>query len=111
MSPTATFVASPDRDGLVFRAEGDWLLATAAELDRRLRGLNLPSGRQVIFDLAGLERLDTDGGWLLERTDNELAARGNAVSVANVRSNLAPLLEQVWTHGAAAPLPHPIPSH
>jgi phospholipid/cholesterol/gamma-HCH transport system permease protein len=111
MPPSATFLAGADSDALVFRAEGDWLLATAAELDRRLRGLNLPSGRQVIFDLAGLERLDTAGAWLLKRTDNELAARGNAVSVANVRSNLAPLLEQVWTHGAAAPLPHPIPAH
>jgi len=108
---TASFVASADRDALVFQAEGDWLLATAAELDRRLRALELPSGREVVLDLAGVERLDTAGAWLLKRTDNELAARGNAVTLANVRTNLAPLLEQVWTHGAAQPLPHPVPAH
>ena len=107
---TASFVASADRDALVFQAEGDWLLATAAELDRRLRALELPSGREVVLDLAGVGRLDTAGAWLLKRTDNELAARGNAVSLANVRENLAPLVDQVWPH-SAAPLPHPIPPH
>jgi len=111
MSPTATLVAAPDRDGLVFRAEGDWLLASAAELDRRLRALDLPSRRQVTLDLGGIERLDTAGAWLLKRTDDELAARGNAVGLANVRASLAPLLDQVWTHGAGTPSPHPIPSH
>jgi len=107
---TASFVASADRDALVFQAEGDWLLATAGELDQRLRALQLPSGRRVVLDLAGVERLDTAGAWLLKRTDNELAARGNAVTLANVREHLAPLVEQVWAHSAAA-LPHPIPPH
>jgi phospholipid/cholesterol/gamma-HCH transport system permease protein len=107
---TASFVASADRDGLIFQAEGDWLLTTAGELDTRLRALELPSGRTVVLDLAGVERLDTAGAWLLKRTDNELAARGNAVSLANVRENLAPLVEQVWAH-SVAPLPHPIPAH
>src|SRR5437763_6934732 len=111
MPPSATFVAAAEPDALVLRAEGDWLLATAAELDRRLRALDLPSGRQVLLDLAGIERLDTAGAWLLKRTDTELAARGNAVAVANVRASLAPLLDQVWTHGAGTPLPHPVPAH
>jgi phospholipid/cholesterol/gamma-HCH transport system permease protein len=111
MAPSATFLASAESEALVFRAEGDWLLATAAELDRRLRALDLPNGRQVILDLAGIGRLDTAGAWLLKRTDRELAARGNAVAVANVRANLAPLLDQVWTHGGATPLPHPVPAH
>jgi phospholipid/cholesterol/gamma-HCH transport system permease protein len=111
MPPSATFLASADSEALVFRAEGDWLLATAAELDRRLHALDLPNGRQVILDLAGIGRLDTAGAWLLKRTDKELAARGNAVALANVRANLAPLLDQVWTHGGATPLPHPVPAH
>ena len=111
MPPSATFLASADSEALVFRAEGDWLLATAAELDRRLRALDLPNGRQVTLDLAGIGRLDTAGAWLLKRTDKELAARGNAVALANVRANLGPLLDQVWTHGAGTPLPHPVPAH
>jgi phospholipid/cholesterol/gamma-HCH transport system permease protein len=111
MPPSATFVAAADPDALVLRVEGDWLLATVAELDRRLRALKLPSGRQVMLDLAGIDRLDTAGAWLLKRTDKELAARGNAVALANVRANLAPLLDQVWTHSAGAPLPHPVPAH
>jgi len=111
MPPSANFVAAADPGALVLRVEGDWLLATAAELDRRLRALDLPSGRQVTLDLAAIERLDTAGAWLLKRTDAALAARGNAVAVANVRASLAPLLDQVWTHRAGTPLPHPVPAH
>jgi phospholipid/cholesterol/gamma-HCH transport system permease protein len=111
MPPSANFVAAADPGALVLRVEGDWLLATAAELDRRLRALDLPSGRQVTLDLAAIERLDTAGAWLLKRTDAALAARGNVVAVANVRASLAPLLDQVWTHRAGTPLPHPVPAH
>jgi phospholipid/cholesterol/gamma-HCH transport system permease protein len=111
MPPSATFVAAADPDALVLRVEGDWLLATVAELDRRLRALDLPRGRQVTLDLAGIDRLDTAGAWLLKRTDDALAAQGNAVALANVRQSLAPLLDQVWTHRAGTPLPHPVPAH
>ena len=42
MAPSATLVGSPEPDALVLRADGDWLVATAAELDGRLRALDLP---------------------------------------------------------------------
>src|SRR3954452_14110780 len=100
MPPSATFVADTDPNALVLRIEGDWLLATVAELDRRLRALDLPSGRQVMLDLAGIERLDPAGAWLLKRTDKELASLGNAVAVANLRANLPLLCDHVLTNHA-----------
>jgi phospholipid/cholesterol/gamma-HCH transport system permease protein len=111
MAPTATLVASPEPDALVLRAEGDWLVATAAELDRRLRALALPQGRRVTLDLAGVERLDTAGAWLLLRTEHDLAARGNAVELRNLRASFTPLIHQVRGRGTAPPLPHPVPAH
>jgi phospholipid/cholesterol/gamma-HCH transport system permease protein len=111
MAPTATLVASPEPDTLVLRAEGDWLVATAAELDRRLRALALPQGRRVTLDLAGIERLDTAGAWLVLRTEHDLAARGNAVELGNLRASFTPLIDQVRGRGTGPPLPHPVPLH
>ena len=111
MAPSATLVISAEPDALVLRAGGDWLVATAAELDRRLRALALPQGRRVMLDLAGIDRLDTAGAWLVLRTEHDLAARGNAVELRNLRASFAPLIHQVRGRGTAPPLPHPVPAH
>jgi phospholipid/cholesterol/gamma-HCH transport system permease protein len=107
----ASILASDGSGGLVLRAEGNWLVATAAEHDRDLHSLELPRGRRVTLDLGGIERLDTAGAWLLLRTEHDLAARGNAVALANVPASFAPLLDQVRAHGVGTPLPDPIPPH
>jgi phospholipid/cholesterol/gamma-HCH transport system permease protein len=111
MAPPATLVASEESGALIMRAEGSWLVTTAAELDRRLRSLDLPTGRRVTLDLAGIDRLDTAGAWLLLRTEHALSARGNNVALANVRNSFAPLLDQLEARRAGEPLPHPIPPH
>ena len=111
MAPSATLVRSPEADGLVLRAEGDWLVATAAELDGRLHALELPRGGQVMLDLAGIERLDTAGAWLVLRAEHDLAARGNSVRLLNMRASFTPLFDQVRGRGTGAPLPHLIPPH
>ena len=111
MAPPATIVASEDSGALIMRAAGSWLVASASELDRRLHALDLPTGREVTLDLAGIERLDTAGAWLLLRTEHALSARGNSVALANLRPSFSPLLEQLRARGVAEPLPHPIPPH
>src|SRR5260370_3496298 len=111
VSVAATVVESEDWGALVFAAAGEWLVATAVELDRRLLAIQLPSGKRVTFDLAGIDRLDTAGAWLLLRTELDLAARGNAVEIRNLRANFAPLLDQVRAGGMVVPAPHPRPAH
>src|SRR6266851_2269951 len=93
------------------RAIASMFTETAAELDRRLHALDLPSDERVTLDLAEVERLDTTGAWLLLRTEHALADRGNSVALANVQPSFAPLIDQIRARGGAAPLPHPIPSH
>ncbi|HUI34021.1 MAG TPA: ABC transporter permease, partial [Stellaceae bacterium] len=93
------------------RAEGEWLVASASELDRRLNDLKLPQGRRVTMDLGGVGRLDSTGALLLLRTEHALAERGNDVKVANLPSHFAPLLDQVRLRGLAEPVPHPVPPH
>ena len=112
MAPPATIAASEEAGAVTLRAAGDWLVGSAADLDRRLQALDLPSGRQVTLDLAAVARLDTAGAWLVLRTEQALAARGNAVALANVRNSFAPLIAQLRGRGAAAPAPHSIgPRH
>ncbi len=104
MAPVAaTFAVSEERGSLVLAADGEWLVATAGELDRRLRALELPKDRQVTLDLAGIDRLDTAGAWLLLRTEHDLTTRGNAVELRNLQPDFAPLLDQVRSGGILAP--------
>ncbi len=111
MAPRAAIVISEKAGALILRAAGDWLVTEAADLDRRLRTLNVPAGRPVVIDAADIERLDTAGAWLLLRTERELAARGNRVVLRDLRPNLQPLYEQLREHGALSPPPHPVPAH
>ena len=111
MAPPATIVAAEEAGSLMLRAEGDWRVGSAAALDRDLGALDLPSGRAVTLDLAGVARLDTAGAWLLLRTERALAARGNRVALVNVRNSFAPLLAQLRAKGGIAPFAHPIPPH
>lgn len=112
MPPAAASLAATEEAGMVtLAAAGEWLVESAAEIDRRLRGLALPRDRQVTIDLAGVDRLDTAGAWLLLRTERDLAARGNAVEMRNLQPNFAPLLDQVRAAGVLAPARHPRPSH
>jgi phospholipid/cholesterol/gamma-HCH transport system permease protein len=111
MASPATIVVSEEAGALALQAAGDWLVTEAAALDRRLRALHVPAGRAVVIDAAGIERLDTAGAWLLLRTERELAARGHAVTLIDLRPSLRPLFEQLRDRGAVSPPPHPIPAH
>jgi phospholipid/cholesterol/gamma-HCH transport system permease protein len=111
MAPAATIEASDEREALVLRAQGEWLVTSAADLDRSLSALRLPNDRQVTFDLSGLDRLDSTGALLLLRTEHALETRGNRVTIANLLPRFEPLLDQVRARGVAEPLPHPIPPH
>jgi phospholipid/cholesterol/gamma-HCH transport system permease protein len=110
-SVTATLVESEDSGSLVLAAAGEWLVGTADDLDRRLRILKIPKGVRVTLDLAGIDRLDTTGAWLLLRTERVLTANGNVVEIRNLRPNLAPLIEQVRAAATLAPARHPRPPH
>jgi phospholipid/cholesterol/gamma-HCH transport system permease protein len=111
MASAATILVSEEQGATIWRAAGEWLIVSAAELDRQLRSLKLPQGGQVTVDLAGVDRLDSTGAWLLLRTEHELEAHGNAVALANLQPRFAPLLEQVRSRGVTEPLPHPVPPH
>jgi phospholipid/cholesterol/gamma-HCH transport system permease protein len=107
----ASLVAGEEAGSLTLTAAGQWLVESAADLDRRLRALRLPQQRRVIIDLRAVDRLDTAGAWLLLRTERDLAALGNAVEMLNLRPSFAPLIDQMRAAGTVAPAAHPRPAH
>jgi len=95
-SGEARFDLHAEGDALVLQAAGRWLVASAAALDRALDRLGgVAPGKRLRIDLAGLEKLDTVGAWLLLRTRNALEAQGVVASIENVAPDFVPLLEQV----------------
>ena len=110
-SVAATLVESDEPGALVLAAAGEWLVATAAELDPRLRAVKVPGGKRVTIDLAGIDRLDTTGAWLLLRTERDLTQRGNAVEMRNLQPSFEPLINQVRAAGLIAPARHPRPPY
>lgn len=108
---TATLVESEESGSLILAAAGEWLVDTAAQLDRRLRALKVPRGRRVTLDLAQIERLDTAGAWLLLRTEHDLKVLGNDVEMRNLRPTFEPLIGQVRAAGEVVPARHPRPAH
>ncbi|HEY3909600.1 MAG TPA: MlaE family lipid ABC transporter permease subunit [Stellaceae bacterium] len=112
MASTAATLAQTEVDGaVVLAAAGDWLVGSAAALDRRLQALPMPTGGRVSIDLAAVDRIDSAGAWLLLRTERDLRARGNTVELRNLRPSIAPLLDQVRAGETRAPVPHPRPAH
>jgi phospholipid/cholesterol/gamma-HCH transport system permease protein len=82
-------------DRLVIAAGGRWVLATAADLDRRLHAVTLGAASTIIIDLAGIVALDTAGAWLLLRTRRALAGGGRSVALANLNARYEPLIHQI----------------
>jgi phospholipid/cholesterol/gamma-HCH transport system permease protein len=109
-SAAAAIIEREGPGALTLAATGAWLVATVGELDQRLKALKLPQHARVTLDLAGVERLDTAGAWLLLRTERDLVARGNEVSIENVQPLFGPLFDQVRAGGSALP-EHPTPPH
>jgi len=93
--------AKPGGGELAYVAGGQWLISAAPELDRQLHALErapapAAAGRQrVSIDCGPLEALDTVGAWLILRLKAVLARRGAEVSLNNLATRFAPLLEQV----------------
>lgn len=59
----------------------------------------LGDARRVLFDLAGVERLDTLGAWVLDRTRHDLGARGLAADFVDARPEHHILLNEVAYRG------------
>jgi phospholipid/cholesterol/gamma-HCH transport system permease protein len=82
---------------LTLAGAGAWIAANAHSLESLIRAVNrkYPSVKHVAIDMAGVERLDTFGAWLLERLTRAFAARGCQTSVTGMSPDYNALMEEL----------------
>ncbi len=90
----ATLTVSQDGQTLRLAAHGDWVVRGLGAVDAQLRGLNLPRGVRAEFDLSDIDKADTTGAWLIERTRMAIKDAGS-VTLKGAPTALGQLLDQV----------------
>jgi len=90
---------------LLLTAAGDWRTRQLDLLERRLRQLKLGKERQASIDFSRVDRLDTAGAWLLERTRRGLEAAGVEVEFTGLSPEHERLLQTVIEHKDTTPPP------
>jgi anti-sigma B factor antagonist len=71
----------PDAQGIVLTLTGELDLASAPELDRRLRELERANPGRLLIDLSGLEFMDSSGIALLIRAQRSASDNGHRLSL------------------------------
>ncbi len=78
---------------------GRWTAEHAARIERIVADLSEQTEGRLVFDLAAVERLDTLGAWVLDRTRHELEGRGLATAVVNATPEQTILLDEIAYRG------------
>jgi phospholipid/cholesterol/gamma-HCH transport system permease protein len=75
---------------------GRWTAEHAARIERLVANLLAEAGGgRIVLDLGAVERLDTLGAWVLERSRRELAGRGLSAEFSGASPEQRILLEEV----------------
>ena len=103
--------AGRSRNRLDLQFGGDWVIATAPELNRRLRALpRSPEDITAAIDLSRLAKLDTAGAWLIQRTVMELTNAGIDVRLVGADERFRGLLDQVGRVEPTVAVEGPVPN-
>jgi phospholipid/cholesterol/gamma-HCH transport system permease protein len=89
-----------DRDGQLY-ATGHWRIDQVQALERQLAEVAWPDSRQQIWEMSGVESMDTAGAWLVERTRRNLEKQGRRVEIRGLGSELRELIDWVSQNKAA----------
>src|ERR1700733_9273580 len=101
------FSAARTPDALKFSFAGSWTIDSAQILESNAGSLlaEAAGAARAIFDLGALERLDTSGAWLIDRTRQDLNEKGVETRFEHVR----PEYEILLSEARYRPFPKPPP--
>ncbi len=93
----ALLIDKLDGDRLALAAAGAWTSANAGALERQIdtAARQHDAVRQVAIDMAGVERLDTFGAWLLEKLVRSFSSRGCATEVQGLKQDYRALFDEL----------------
>lgn len=75
--------------------DGVWDITTVQSLDDSVRAISPPSGSEVRIDLAGIEKLDTAGAWVLFRLRQRLTDEGYDTAFENIKPEFQHLFDHI----------------
>jgi phospholipid/cholesterol/gamma-HCH transport system permease protein len=104
--PTAPAITSEKTAGGVRVAlAGGWTVGAGSQLEKRADALMALAGgaRQATIDLAQVDRMDTAGAWVIDRSRQSLAARGVDARFVGARPEHAILLREAHFRPIEAP--------
>jgi phospholipid/cholesterol/gamma-HCH transport system permease protein len=100
VTATPSVARQDGQDGVVLSLAGEWIVGAGHQLEAA--GASLLSlakdAKSVIFDLAGLQRMDTAGAWFIDRAETELAAAGASVSYRGEQPKHDLLIKEAGYH-------------
>jgi phospholipid/cholesterol/gamma-HCH transport system permease protein len=84
------------QDGVRLSLTGSWTIDRVSTLEAEAAALLDEAGAagQAVLDFAQIDRLDTSGAWLIDRTRQNLAAKGVATHVENLQPEHEILLNE-----------------
>jgi phospholipid/cholesterol/gamma-HCH transport system permease protein len=93
----------------VLALDGSWIARRARLAEAAVSAAlqQLGSAARVTLDLRGIDRIDTAGAWLVERTRRGLVDSGADVDLKTPQDKQRILIEEVRTHYADSPPPRP----
>ena len=99
------FSSETNGPSIRFMLSGSWTIDASAALESGASSMVTQAGaaRSAVFDLGQIERLDTAGAWLVDRSRRALAAQGIEARVERLRPEHRILIEEVQDRDAAAP--------
>jgi phospholipid/cholesterol/gamma-HCH transport system permease protein len=94
----------------VLALDGSWIARRARLAEAAVSAAlqQLGSAARVTLDLRGIDRIDTAGAWLVERTRRGLVNLGADVNLRAAQDKQRILIEEVRAHYADAPPPRPV---
>ncbi len=100
-----TFASERSGEAVRLRLAGHWTLDACAGIEDGAEALVTEAGgaRRAILDLGGVQRLDTAGAWLIDRSRRDLDAKGVKAEFAAVSPEFGLLLREAHYRGFEAP--------
>jgi phospholipid/cholesterol/gamma-HCH transport system permease protein len=100
-----TFSSERSGDAVRLKLAGHWTLDACAGIEQGAEALAAEAGGSIraVLDLADVQRLDTAGAWLLDRTRQELDSNGVDTQFESVRPEFGILLKEARYRAFAAP--------
>lgn len=107
MSQTPRFSCDFDEDAVRFNLAGHWTIDSTSILENQVASLltQADGADRAVLDLGGIDRLDTSGAWLIDRTREDLGRSGIDARIENLRPEYEILLSDAHFRSFPAEIP------